>query len=182
MADKHTFVEQQMSTELTHHGVKGMKWGIRKDRGKRNPNYSDQQSKRDSQIYGRRGSKRINRSMNEGDSVSTARSREKTRRDRVMSKNKYYRQGGQLVGSAAAALASDIGISTARKAMLTRSGSRLVASMMGQKGAALFYMALGDPTVRLTASIGAAKIASMSSGDLAVRARMRAYGYNPNRK
>ena len=31
MVDKHnSFVQQQMSTELTHHGVKGMKWGVRK--------------------------------------------------------------------------------------------------------------------------------------------------------
>ena len=33
MVDKHnSFVQQQMSTELTHHGVKGMKWGVRKDK------------------------------------------------------------------------------------------------------------------------------------------------------
>ena len=168
--------------ELEHHGVKGMKWGVRKDRGKRNPNYSDQQQKRDTQIYGRRGSKRINRSMNKGDQVSTARSREKTRRDRVMSKNKYYRQGGKIAGSGAAAIATNIGISKARKAMVTRTGSRFMSSILGREGAAMAYVALGNPAVRATAAIGAAKIASMASGDIAVSARMRAHGYDPNRK
>ena len=61
--------------ELYHHGVKGMKWGVRKD----NPNYSSEQRSRDKGVYGRGGVARINRSMNKGDSISSARSKEANR-------------------------------------------------------------------------------------------------------
>ena len=63
------------SPYLEHHGVKGMKWGVRHD----NPNYSEAQRKRDRQVYGRGGVRRINRSMNQGESISAARSREARR-------------------------------------------------------------------------------------------------------
>ena len=46
---------------LMHHGVKGMKWGVRKDP---NPNYSSEQQRRDYQVYGKSGVRRINRNMN----------------------------------------------------------------------------------------------------------------------
>ena len=65
---------------LEHVGVKGMKWGVRK----KNPNYTNNQIKRDRQIYGKRGSNRINKALNKGDSISVARGDEKTRRDRLI--------------------------------------------------------------------------------------------------
>ena len=173
-----------MSDSLEHHGVKGMKWGVRKDRGRnrQNPNYSSNQRKRDTAVYGKRGAKRINRNMNKGDQVSTARASEKTRRDRVMSKNKYYRQGGKMVGAGAAAIGTHIGLGQAQKALFTRRGARMVNKLVGPGGAAMLNVALSNPAVRVTASVGAAKMASMFAGDITVGARMRAHGYDPNRR
>lgn len=60
---------------LIHHGVKGMRWGIRKDRN-RNPNYSSKQRIRDRKLYGRGAERRINKRMNKGESVQSARHNE----------------------------------------------------------------------------------------------------------
>ena len=49
--------------ELYHHGVKGMKWGVR---NKKNERYSVNQRIRDENVYGKSGVRRINRTMNEG--------------------------------------------------------------------------------------------------------------------
>lgn len=91
---------------LAHHGVKGMKWGVRRyqnedgsltEAGKKryynpdgsltnkgvkeipNENYSDEQQKRDESIYGQKGVKRINAELNRGNMISGARSLEAQR-------------------------------------------------------------------------------------------------------
>lgn len=82
------------TAEITHAGVKGMKWGVRKDRevvgntsspkpkltrkqkNAPNPAYSVKQRSRDSMIFGSGGSVRINRRMNEGATHKEARKKE----------------------------------------------------------------------------------------------------------
>jgi len=76
---------------LIHHGVKGMRWGVRHD--KQNPNYSSTQQKRDKAVYGPSGVKRINKNMNKGLSISGARSRES---DRINAARRRARIGGQI--------------------------------------------------------------------------------------
>lgn len=76
--------------ELTHYGVKGMKWGVRKavnDKlearakakriaNKPNPNYNANMRNRDRYQHGQAGVKRINRRMNAGMNLKTARKKE----------------------------------------------------------------------------------------------------------
>ena len=71
---------------LAHHGILGMKWGVRKQAS----NYDQSQRNRDKEVYGKGGVKRINKSMVKGNSISTARSQEKTHRDSIIKKNKWF--------------------------------------------------------------------------------------------
>lgn len=96
------------SDELYHHGVKGMKWGVRKE--PQNSSYSEKQRKRDLEVYGRGGVKRINRSMNEGSSISGARSKEadrinKARRTATVA-GQVGATAGQIGGAAAGVILS----------------------------------------------------------------------------
>lgn len=178
---------------LTHHGIKGMKWGIRKSR--QNPDYKTNQRKRDQQVYGKRGMRRINKAMNKGDSVSVARGAEKTRRDNVIAKNKYARQGGNIAGAAAGFVATNVGLSAIAKAAFSQKTTRVLGTLfknapfsVQKKVWAASVVAkqvtstLNDPIIKTVISASMAKVGSMAAGDLAVSARMRARGYDPNRK
>lgn len=78
---------------IAHHGILGMHWGVRKyqnpdgsltEAGKKhyNPNYSEKQRKQDEALYGRRGVERINKRMNNGNSILGARHYEAERKKR----------------------------------------------------------------------------------------------------
>lgn len=83
---------------LRHHGVKGMRWGVRKER-KRNPEYSSKQRIRDRKLYGHGAERRINRRMNNGESVQSARHNEVVKKNRKRKAKKV----AAAVGSAAVA-------------------------------------------------------------------------------
>lgn len=66
-----------MGSEVTHYGVKGMHWGVRKQHNDSpNPRYSERRRAEDKQIYGKGGVKRINRRMNSGMKLYKAQQRE----------------------------------------------------------------------------------------------------------
>lgn len=173
---------------LAHYGVEGMRWGQRKN-SDANPDYSADQRKRDKQIYGRGGVRRINRNLNAGDSISTARGSEKTRRDAVLGRNKYVRQGGKVAGVVGGVVLANVGISA-----LTNVASKAVYKTRYGKGLNWINMALtsdamkqtisvlNTPQARVAASSGAAYVGNMLAGDIAVGINTRAAGYNPNRK
>lgn len=85
---------------LAHYGVKGMKWGVRRS-SRQNPNYSETQRKQDVTLYGRGGERRINRSMNKGYNLKSARSKEVYRRDKAVERAR----AASFYGGAAASLA-----------------------------------------------------------------------------
>lgn len=109
-------------TFLYHYGIQGQRWGQRRfqnedgtytDEGKRrrrnnsyNLNYSEEQRARDKRVYGRGGVRRINRHMNEGDGVATARSREASRINSTRRAAKVGGNIGALTGSMGGYLAS----------------------------------------------------------------------------
>lgn len=73
-------IEKPTLDELIHSGVKGMKWGVRKAEQPANARYSDAARAKDKKDHGTRGVKRINKRLNEGQTLKKARSRE-VRRD-----------------------------------------------------------------------------------------------------
>ena len=113
-----------MSEYLIHYGVKGQKWGRRNWQnydgsytvagrqhygiGNRrivgsniNKNYSVKQRNRDRSLYGKGGVKRINRSMNKGNSISGARSQEATRIHQARARATRAGRVGSVIGGIA---------------------------------------------------------------------------------
>lgn len=109
------------TNELYHHGILGMKWGVRryqnkdgsltsagkKRYGERNPNYSEEQRIRDRKIYGRSSERRIERRMNRGETIQSARHNEVERRARINAGKQIIRNvaGTALVLGGSAAIA-----------------------------------------------------------------------------
>ena len=116
---------------LIHHGIKGMKWGVRRfenpdgtltEAGKKryynsdgsltkkgikeipNSNYSEEQQKRDESIYGQKGVKRINAELNRGNMISGARSLEAQRVEKK-EKNKKVAKKALKIGAGITATA-----------------------------------------------------------------------------
>ena len=86
---------------LAHYGVKGMKWGVRK-KEEQNKLYTVAQRKADRSMYGLGGERRINKRMNSGQNVSTARRWERRRKKTI----KGTAAGLAAVGGIAAVVAA----------------------------------------------------------------------------
>lgn len=87
--------------ELYHHGVKGMKWGVRKkSNSSHNKSYKDKQRKQDRAFYGKAGERRINKKMNEGYGLRGARHFEAERKERNTKIKKKVAKGAQKASKA----------------------------------------------------------------------------------
>lgn len=74
------FLHSSTDGELTHYGVKGMKWGVRRaELDAPSSRYSSANRKKDEKVHGPRAVKRINRRLNKGMTLKKARRKETTR-------------------------------------------------------------------------------------------------------
>lgn len=88
-----------MQDELQHYGVKGMKWGVRRNRNAVNKSYSAKQRKQDRAFYGQGGEKRINKKLNEGHGLRGARHYEAERKERNEKRKRIAKKGAKKVAN-----------------------------------------------------------------------------------
>lgn len=132
-------------SEIRHYGVKGMKWGVRRaELNKPNPNYSSAARDKDRRNNlggsGSGGVNRINRRMNKGQDLATARKNEavfRKRRKKVVSAAvfgvKYRRQiaEGARVLKVLGSLALGVAVQAVAKRAETNRGRAAAANAFG---------------------------------------------------
>lgn len=164
-----------MSNYISHHGIKGMKWGVRRFQNKDGSltpegqkRYSDEQYRRDEQVYGRLGARRIQRDVEKrGESVSGARSVEARRL-------KSARTRAQIGGQVGAGVGAGVGM------IVGLGAGRIARDILREHG----NMNIDDVTVTALAGIGASTVGALGSTlgrHVGRGTTMLSRGYSPSR-
>jgi hypothetical protein len=134
-----------MDVELVHYGIKGMKWGQRRaELNKRNQNYTSSDRAKDRRNHsggtGCGGVNRINRRMNKGQDLATARQNELKFRKRrkqitsaVLFSARYRKQiaaGARVIGTLGT-LALGVAVQSVAQRAETNRGRAAVADVFG---------------------------------------------------
>ncbi len=162
--------------ELYHFGVKGMKWGVRKD-DRQNPNYKSKHRLADQKMYSKGAVKRINKNMNEGLGLKAARSLEADRINNYRKKAIVNRRRGGMVGKILGGIlggaSAGISVLSLRSYTEKRGTNKIVYSM------------LHNPMIAGSIVGGGAKLGMDLGSDfgraIGEKGTMRAGGYDPKK-
>jgi hypothetical protein len=140
-----------MNDELQHYGVKGMKWGVRRNHNAVNKDYSDKQRKHDRAFYGKGGEKRINKRLNEGHGLRGARHYEAERKERNKKLAKKAKRGAKAIGTVLQVAGSIYAIDMAYTGgavtrATTKAGKAAVKSALSKVGDQMFDYSILDAT------------------------------------
>lgn len=163
---------------LAHHGIKGMKWGVRRFQNADGSltsagakRYSDDQFKRDSSVYGRSGAKRIQKRVEKkGESVSGARSEESRRIHAARRRATVLGTAGSAVGRAGGAIGG---------AALGFSGFNAVRLLLETRGDSILDDSRVAAGVTATVSAGMSTVGGMLGRDGGRAIGMLTGGYSP---
>jgi hypothetical protein len=153
-----------MGSEISHYGVKGMHWGVRKNIPT-SPDYSRSQQDYDRRNFGQAGIKRINRRLNKGADIATARKQEYKFRRRQSSAVtagvvgiKYRKQiaAGARVASFTLKMVAGVAVQHIAVKAETERGRSAAAQAMG-----LPYKPTDGPTYAKKSHGGAHKITTL---------------------
>ena len=143
-----------MENEFDHYGVKGMRWGRRKQRAS---GYTDKQYNQDKAVYGKGGAKRINKRMaSDNYGLKGARSAEATMHNAAVKKSKAGAKAGAKIGAYTGLAAGYLAGSTVQKA-----GTIAVAAITKNRNLSyIAYSALGSIEGRTAIAMGSAAVGS----------------------
>ena len=151
-----------------------MKWGIRKD--PRNPNYTDKQRQRDRQFYGKGGERRINRKLNEGQGILSARNYESDRLYRARNKAKSSGAIGAIAGGLAGSI---VGYHSDK---IIQKGLNFLANKQPKYMGLAINFSRTNPHLKSAINMGGsfigACIGSSAGGSLGTKISMNARGYS----
>ena len=142
-----------MENEFDHYGVKGMRWGRRKQQ--RASGYTDKQYNQDKAVYGKGGAKRINKRMlSDNYGLRGARSAEATMHNAAVKKSKAGAKAGAKIGGYTGLAAGYLAGSTVQKA-----GTIAVAAITKNRNLSyIAYSALGSIDGRTAIAMGSAAV------------------------
>lgn len=201
----YSFSDEDISA-LKHHGILGMKWGIRRyqnedgtltEEGKRKyaENYTDKQRSRDRQVYSRGAERRINKKMLEGRGIQEARSYEAERIDKYRNaaqnvKRKGITQTGATIGGIAGGLLSGYAVDAVQRyvnspVMKDTPINRFIGQNRQTINAGLDFLNKDSQGRVIRTAVGSAAGAGLLGyviPETASRTIMRSGGYSPSKR